>query len=304
MIPIIDISHLFSTNLEHTHSVFDEIHFACTKVGFFYIKNHGISKELISQVYALSKEFFAQSSNVKNIYNISKSKHHLGYTALGEETLQETLAGDDKESFDICPFLETSEIIPTPNVKNFQSITSKYFYALHSLSHRLLHAMAMALGEPKNVFSKHVNGNAIKLRLLHYPQNHYGKTIAGEHTDYGCFTLLHQDDIGGLQVKNTQGNWIDATPIEGTFVVNIGDLMQRWTNNKYVSTLHRVKSPTTRQNRYSIPFFVEPDLETVVSCLPSCISKEAPSQYNDILAEKWINAKFDASYRYRQKNFM
>ncbi|WP_413699511.1 isopenicillin N synthase family dioxygenase [Psychromonas sp. KJ10-10] len=137
------------------------------------------------------------------------------------------------------------------------------------------------------------------LRLIHYPPQQIQSNGAGAHTDYGCITLLYQDQIGGLQVQDRNGDWLDATPVENSFVVNIGDLMQRWTNDCYKSTPHRVTSPTSETTRFSMPFFVEPDFDTKVSTVNSCLAEGEKSQYKDVTAGDWILSRFADTYAYR-----
>jgi isopenicillin N synthase-like dioxygenase len=160
-------------------------------------------------------------------------------------------------------------------------------------------AMAMALKQPEDFFTKHFSCPISVLRLIHYPPQQTKSNGAGAHTDYGCITLLYQDQTGGLQVQGVDGKWVDAPPVEGSFVVNIGDLMQRWTNDRYKSTAHRVTSPTTDVTRFSMPFFVEPDFDTVVETLDSCLADGEQSQYSAITAGDWILSRFSDTYEYR-----
>ena len=122
---------------------------------------------------------------------------------------------------------------------------------------------------------------------------------AAPHTDWGCMTVLWQDAVGGLQVKNRAGAWIDAPYIDGTFVINIGDMLARWSNDLFVSTPHRVVNASGRE-RYSIPMFYDPDFDTVVECLPNCSSAANPPKYPRTIAGEYITAKYDDAYAYRK----
>ena len=166
--------------------------------------------------------------------------------------------------------------------------------------------MALALGDKHDKFTKHFeDSSGIILKFLHYPPsakkyNPKDNIICGAHSDYGYLTLLKQDSTSGLQIKNKSGAWQDAAPIDKTFVVNIGDLMQRWTNDVYTSTKHRVINKGSNSSRYSIPYFVEPNYNTVIKCLSSCVSKSRPTRYDNIIAGDWINERFNDTYVYRQ----
>ena len=138
------------------------------------------------------------------------------------------------------------------------------------------------------------------LRYLHYPiiKKDIGEKQmgAGAHTDFGTVTLLFQDDIGGLEVQSSEGKWIPATPILNTIVVNTGDLLSRWTNKIYKSTLHRVRPMVSNKERYSIAFFADPDSSTKVSVFPSCFNSENPSKFSDITAGEHITQKIEESH--------
>jgi len=146
-------------------------------------------------------------------------------------------------------------------------------------------------------------GPLVRARLLHYPPKEAAidadQAGAAEHTDYGTITILWQDDVGGLQVKNRAGRWIDAPPIEETFVINIGDMLERWSNDLFVSTPHRVVNASGRE-RYSIPVFYDPDYETIVECLPNCASEGNAARYPPIVAGDYITARYDGTYSYRR----
>jgi isopenicillin N synthase-like dioxygenase len=141
-------------------------------------------------------------------------------------------------------------------------------------------------------------------RMIHYPPRQTASSAdqqgAGAHTDYGCVTLLYQDDAGGLQVQNVNGEWIDAPPIEGTYVVNIGDMMARWSNDRYTSTPHRVISPLG-VDRYSMPFFAEPHPDTEISCLPNCSSADNPARYPAVSCSAYMLSRFAETYAYRRE---
>jgi len=167
-----------------------------------------------------------------------------------------------------------------------------------------LRAIALALGIERDFFDARFAEPISVFRMIHYPPRHTARSAdqpgAGAHTDYGCVTLLYQDDAGGLQVRNVHGEWIDAPPIPGSFVVNIGDMMARWSNDRYTSTPHRVISPLG-VHRYSMPFFAEPHPDTEISCLPNCSSADNPPKYPPVTSAEYLLSRFADTYAYRRE---
>jgi isopenicillin N synthase-like dioxygenase len=169
------------------------------------------------------------------------------------------------------------------------------------LGHQLLEAFALSLNLPLNYFKSMCLKPMVTMRLLYYPSQPIvvdeDQLGCGAHTDYECFTLLSQSNQSGLQVLNSNGEWINAIPIENTFVVNIGDLMQRWTNDQFKSTVHRVIN-TSGTTRYSIPVFFGPDYFAQIKCL---INDEIP-KYEPVIAGEYLTQRFNDTYRYRQQH--
>ncbi|QRV73453.1 hypothetical protein RhiJN_01467 [Ceratobasidium sp. AG-Ba] len=250
-IPIIDISGL-SGSPEDKVRVADEIRDACVHVGFFYVKNHGIDENVIQNAVKASKQFFDLPIEDKVKLDIHKSSNFKGYTALlGENTNPEN-RGDLHEGFDLGPEFATGSdsdtpmaginVWPSPDIApGFREAVIGYYQAVVDLGLRLFPAFALALNLPEDFFSDKVRNAAAIMRLLHYPPQTGvvdDRTQGiGAHTEIQCFTILWQDDVPALQVLNTSGQWVDATPIPGTFVINIGDQMTRWTSNQCPSML-------------------------------------------------------------------
>jgi isopenicillin N synthase-like dioxygenase len=167
------------------------------------------------------------------------------------------------------------------------------------LAHKLVHALSLSLGLPEDHFEAMQHQPITIQRLQHYPPQAGDVGPAeigiGAHTDYGFLTILSQDDVGGLQVRNRDGEWISAPPIEGTFVINIGDLVETFTNGRYTSTVHRVVNATGRE-RYSIPFFIDLDFDAVVEPLSSCVTAENPSKYPAFTCGEHKYRRFVDSY--------
>lgn len=296
-IPVIDLAPFLDDTGTAPQKVVQEIYLACQEVGFFYVKNHGISQELVDQVLSQSQGFFSLPETVKN--QVMRSPHtNCGYVGFQKEKLNPRNPWDLKEAFNVG--LETVWI---PELEGFRQIVTQFYeLTTQQVAPQILRAFALALELPPNFFEdKH--GKNYFLRLLHYsplaqiPQP--GQLRAGEHSDYGSITLLLQDAVGGLEVQNRQQEWIAAPPIPGTLVVNVGDAMQRWTNNKLRSTPHRVAVPLdakAKLSRYAIALFCDPNPDVELTCLKSCCSPANPPAYEPILMQDFLAQKLSATY--------
>ena len=186
-----------------------------------------------------------------------------------------------------------------PDVPGFRDTMLAYFTACHGLGVMLHRAFAQDLGLSPTFFDDKLDRPMAVLRLLHYPpapnRVEAGQLGAGEHTDYGCVTLLATDGVGGLQVRTRSGQWLDAPHVPGAFVCNIGDCLMRWTNDIYVSTPHRVLSPAGRA-RYSVAFFLDPNPEADIACLPGCATPDRPARYAPIRGDAFLTARLSPTY--------
>ncbi|MGY5453034.1 isopenicillin N synthase family dioxygenase [Agarivorans sp. MS3-6] len=312
-LPIIDISALHNDDQSQWTSVINAIDKACRDTGFFYVTGHGIPAEQFSQVKAMAEQFFALPESIKQTINIQHSSNHRGWGQVSAEKLDPNGPSDYKETFDMA--LDLSPYHPQvarcsqlygpnqyPNLDGFIQLMQQQYELSMQVALKILKAMALALQLPVDFFSQSFGCPVSVLRLIHYPPQQGQQNGAGAHTDYGCITLLYQDQIGGLQVQDRNGEWLDASPVENSFVVNIGDLMQRWTNDCYKSTPHRVTSPTQQTTRFSMPFFVEPDFDTKVATLASCLAEGEQAQYQDVTAGDWILSRFADTYAYRSED--
>ncbi|BAZ15676.1 2OG-Fe(II) oxygenase [Calothrix sp. NIES-4071] len=287
-IPLIDFCHIKSEN------IIKQIYQACSEVGFMYLQNVNISQDLIEKIFNTSKSFFNQPLEIKQKSAWSDEFSNQGYVGIERERLNPNQPGDLKEAFNVSRLNnQTSHIIAQyPYIVEF-------FNACTKLSNQILEAIGRALELPTNFFANNHNQNHHTLRLLHYPplqkSPHSRQTRAGEHSDYGSITLLFQHEVSGLEVKTISGEWIAAPVIPGTVVVNTGDLMQRWTNNIFCSTKHRVVIPDNlNQSRYSIAFFCHPNDDTQITCLPSCMN-ESPI-YPPISAIEYLLTRLKSTY--------
>ena len=314
-IPIIDFGPFLTGDLAQRREVAARIGTACRNIGFFYLANHGISEALVARTFAEAKRFFDQPMEAKLAIDIEKSPCHRGYFKVGGENLdpaKQTDGGDLKEGIKIGRDLAADHPLVragTPlhganlwpqNLPGWQGAMQSYFDALVGLGKQIMHAFALSLEMDECFFDQMLTDPMATLGPLHYPPQQgvisEKRLGAGAHTDFGCLTILAQDLNGGLQVKNAAGTWIDATPIPGTFVINIGDMMARWTNDLFASTQHRVIN-TSGAERYSIPFFFDPNFHAEVKALPTCIGPGVPAKFPPTTGGQhlldMINATFD-----------
>ncbi|HEY9621989.1 MAG TPA: 2-oxoglutarate and iron-dependent oxygenase domain-containing protein [Crinalium sp.] len=313
-IPIIDMDGLFSEHLSDRQQVAKALGDACRNVGFFYIINHRVSSAQIAEAYRVAKAFFSLPLQDKLRYHLSQSEHHRGYFGVGD------LRADlhEQESFDVLEGYEigleltdddrahlSNSIVYGPNVwstqpPDFKTVLCTYFDTMLSLGRSLFRGFALALDLPENYFDDKITRPMAQLSLMHYPPQQLPlnpKQIGvGAHTDYECFAILNQD-AAGLQAQNNLGQWIEVPPIPGSFVVNIGDSMARWTNDLFAATIHRVIN-VTGTSRFSIPFFFGPNHDAMLACLESCHGAERPPKYAPIQAGEWTAANLSAVYTY------
>ncbi len=309
-LPVIDISPLHDLDIAKWKATIAEIDHALQTYGFMYITGHGVKKELIGKLYARAQEFFALPENAKRAISIDKSGGYRGWSSLGSEKLEKDLPADLKESFDMGIKLSADHpdaksdnpfycVNLFPEIPDIQNTAETYFEEVMSVALKVMQAMALALNQTQDFFDQNFDHSTSILRVLHYlpseHKTHPDQPGAGAHTDYGCLTILSQDEVGGLQVKHKNGQWIDAPPLEGCYIVNVGDMMARWTNGRYKSTLHRVTGDL-KTDRYSVPFFVEPNYNTKVDVLQSCLKPGEQAKYPPIISGEWLASRFEAAY--------
>ena len=314
-LPIIDIAPLYAADASAWPTVAEAIHRACRDWGFFYIVGHPIGAERIDALLGAAKHFFALPAEEKLRIDITQTAHHRGYGAIATEQLDPSKPSDLKETFDMGfhmpadhPEVLTGKPLRGPNrhpeMPGWEVLMEQHYADMQDLAKTLLRAMAMALDIEHDFFDARFHEPISVLRMIHYPPRHTATSAeqqgAGAHTDYGCITLLYQDDAGGLQVRARDGEWIDAPPIAGSFVVNIGDMMARWSNDRYTSTPHRVISPLG-VDRYSMPFFAEPHPDTLIDCLPNCSSADDPAKYSPVTSAEYLLSRFADTYAYRRE---
>ena len=311
-VPVIDFTPFAEEALLESQSTAREIYQACHDIGFMYLRNMDIAQELIERVFEQSRHFFDLPIDVKNQVAWSDHYSNRGYVGIERERLDDAKPGDLKEAFNVGKELNQDEFKSDqaliinkwpPGETAFRDTILEFYQACVEAAERVCQAFAIALGLPESYFIDRHNEQNYTLRLLHYPPVEYApkpeQIRAGEHSDYGSFTLLFQDEVGGLEVKTAQGTWIEASCLPGTIVVNTGDLMQRWTNHVFCSTKHRVKIPTdnrVQKSRYSIAFFCQPNFDTEISCLESCQEADRPPLYPPIASGDYLLSRLQATY--------
>jgi isopenicillin N synthase-like dioxygenase len=282
-IPVVDISKLHNGTRAEQQQVADELGKAARNVGFVYITGGGIDEALFDGVLDAAKRFFALSHEDKMKVYIGNSKCHRGYVPEGEEVFASG-SKDKKEAYDLSIDLPANDpdyvagnplLGPNqwPDLPGFAEAVDDYYTAVFKLGHVLLRGFAMAIGEEPEYFDRYVTKPPSQLRLIHYPfdSSAEDRPGIGAHTDYECFTLL-RSTAPGLEVMNGAGEWIDAPPMPGAYVVNIGDLMEVWTNGEFPATSHRVRKVS--EERYSFPLFFNADYDTLVAPLPKFATGE------------------------------
>jgi len=314
-IPVIDIGAFFGGDEAARRRVAEAIGEACRNVGFFYVANHGIPQPMIDELIGQTKRFFHQPLEEKLKVNIDRVQRHRGYVPQGDLYADVNARPDVQEGYEISlelpaddPDYLAGNIMYGPNVwpenlPGFRDGVYAYYEAVHALGRTLFRAFEMTLGLPQGWFDDKIDKPMGQLRLIYYPPQEGPidprRIGIGAHTDYECFTLLLQDDAGGLQVGNRQGEWIAATPIPGTIVINIGDMLMRWTNDEFVSTPHRVVNRSGRE-RVSFPFFFGANHDCVVRTLPQFVTAERPLKYPPTRCGWWTETMVTGVYEYRK----
>jgi len=312
-LPIIDVADLRSPDIARRRKVAEKLRDACLDKGFFYISGHGVPEELVATVIAQTKLLFALPGEEKSKLDKAHSRANRGYEPMQGQSLEAGAPPDLKEGFYIAaehalddPRVVAGKFNHGPNqwpetLPEFRPVMERYRAQMLELGTLLMRGLALSLDLAEHSFETFCSEPIATLRLLHYPPqppsgapNQKG---AGAHTDFGGLTLLKQDDVGGLQVwDQSSDGWIHATPVPGTYVVNLGDMIARWTNDRYRSTLHRVVNESGRE-RYSIPFFFTGNPDHQVECIPTCLEPGEIPKYPPITVEAHLRDMYRRTYR-------
>lgn len=279
---------------------------AARDTGFFYVTDHGIDPALTAAVFAQANRFFDLAPERKA--RAGKRPGFRGYEGLEGQRLDSGSPPDLKESFNFAgdfgaPTPEPMDNVWPDDLPGFREALEAYCHPMLDLGRELLRLLARSLGEPETTFDAGFGAPSASLRLLRYPPqpadaapNQLG---AGAHTDWGAITLLAQDGCGGLEVENARGEWLRAEPVPDSFVVNLGDMIARWTNGRYHSNMHRVMNDRSQRNRHSIVLFFNPAYYTRVECLPTCREADGGAKFPPCTAGEHIAQRYRESHRHQ-----
>jgi len=304
-IPVVDLSDFLSNDNNKKTDFIQQLGKAYEDVGFVAVKNHGISDKLISELYEYVQNFFALPLEKKLNYEIPGLAGQRGYTSFGREHAKGSEAPDLKEFFQYGQTVENGEVtkseypdnVSVSEIKEFNGTLYNAYRSFEKSGKALLQAIALYLGLNENYFDEYlVNGNSI-LRCIHYPpitKEPKSAIRAEQHEDINLITLLVGASADGLQILTRQGKWVNVTSLPEQIVVNVGDMLQRLTNNKLRSTTHRVVNPPRdlwHTSRFSIPFFLHPKGEMSLACLEECINEKQPKAYADATAGEYLDER-------------
>jgi isopenicillin N synthase-like dioxygenase len=313
-IPIINLADFLNRRPGALRQTAHAIHDALTDVGFFVMTGHDIPAGLIRRTFDEAKRLHNLPMTRK--LSLKLNGHNNGYMAMGRYAVWTSdVNRNDKPDLNEAFFIKrerdpnsalrrSGRRFAGPNMwpdeadlPDFRQHILDYLNAMEALTNRLLPAVAVSLDLPPEYFLPHFVDGQFNLRLSHYPPvpaetNQFG---IAPHTDANFMTFLPQSDVPGLQVRMPSNEWVDVPVIPGSFAVNSGDMMRRWTNGRFLSTPHRALPPAG-QHRYAIPFFLAPHLDTKIECLPTCTGPSNPPRWEPVTYENWITAWTNANY--------
>jgi isopenicillin N synthase-like dioxygenase len=310
-LPVIDVSGLRSAADTDRKAVGRALKAACLDKGFFYMQGHGVPEPLRQSVFRQSEAFFALPEAEKNAIALEHSPCNRGYEPLRAQTLEIGQPPDLKEGFYSGPEIPAGDprvlagkFNHGPNqwpaaLPGFRPVMEEYHGVMVALGRLVMGGIALALDLPRDAFAGFCKDELATLRLLHYPPQpanpEPGEKGCGAHTDFGTLTFLAQDDCGGLQVWDEAAGWMHAEPVAGSYVVNLGDMMARWSNGRFHSTLHRVVNVSGRQ-RYSVPFFYLGNPDYPIRCIDTCLADGERPLHPDTTMEAHYQAMYRATY--------
>jgi isopenicillin N synthase-like dioxygenase len=319
-IPVIDISPFKDGDAIARKCVVEKVAQACVEIGFLIISGHGIPSSTIQNIVTTSKAFFALDPKEKSKVARPRPEIIRGYGGMESEglayTQDEETPPDLKEVFDVGPMdvpnteyyrgvaagVHFTDNLWPSNPSDLRDIYKDYFHRMEGLALDMAHIFATALDLPMNFFDTKLDRHISILRTNYYPKlprpPRAKQLRGGEHSDYTAFTILWQERIPsvGLQARGLGGEWLDVPAIDDTMVINIGDSLMRWTNDKWISTQHRVVNPpfeiAREHDRLSLVYFVQPNYDAEIKCIDSCQSVDEPAKYPPVLNGDYLYTKF------------
>ncbi len=320
-VPVIDISPFLAGTPEGKASVAKAVADACTDIGFFAISGHGVPQNIVEDLRESAHSFFEQPEEVKHRFKHPVKDTPRGFRVFQGEALGRTSGGVDAKP-DLKEFYHFGrEVLPPedpyftgpegkqyfiPNLwpdepEAFHRSAVAYWNALNQLASKVAHIIAVALDLPETWFDDKIDTHATAVRLNYYPLIEdgppAGQIRAGEHTDFGMMTILMgEDEPGGLQVRTRRGEWIDVETRPDFFIINIGDLLMRWTNDTWLSNLHRVVNPPEgskpTRGRLSVGYFFQPNYDALIECIPTCTGPGRPALYEPVYSGRYRDVKY------------
>lgn len=310
-LPVIDVSGLRSAEPADRREVAGNIRAACLDLGFMYIVGHGVPQELRAAMFEQTAAFFALPMDRKMAMDMKYSVGNAGYESMRTQTLESGAPPDLKEGLFIGeelpldhPRVVAGGFNLGPNrwpdgMPGFRETMNAYVAEMLDLGETLMRGIALSLDLDESFFDEYCTEPLFGLRPLHYPPQpanaHPDEKGCGAHADFGGITMLMQDDNGGLQVMGADGEWIHAPPMADSYIVNLGDMIARWTNDRYRSTLHRVVNFSGKE-RYSIPFFYSGRLDHEVAALPGCLEPGETPRYPPTTVEAHMREMYARTF--------
>ena len=317
VIPLLDVGPYLANEPGALQKLGRELRYAFERVGFYYMRGHGVPPQMIASMFEAARRFHAQPLDWKLRLRINE--HNIGYMGMGgsmfrTSQVQRNTKPSDNEAF----FLRRERSPDDPDViankklrglnqwpselPGFKEVVLAYMKVMEDLGRKLVRVYAVALALPPTYFDAMFEQPSLVQRLTHYParpQRGEDDFSIAPHTDSGFMTMLAPNDMPGLSIRLPNGEWIDAPVVEDAYVVNGGDILKRWTNDRFLSTPHRVINVTERP-RYAVPFFFDPHFDTQIACLPSCQTADNPAKYPAIAYEDY--AIWFATRNYEHQN--
>ena len=313
-LPIVDFSALGSSEAAD-RALARELDGIFRGIGFCYFRNIGVGQDLVDGLFRESARFHAQPEAAKR--RLAMNATHRGYMAPNSSVIVTSTVAEVKRPNYSESLMLMHEVAPGdprygtevhgpnqwPDLPGFRAAVEAYEAAMRGFCMKLLRPMAMALDLPAEWFLPHFQKPTTFLRMLHYPPQPEGAPAdafgSAPHTDYGFLTILCQDNAGGLEVRRADGTWLAAPPVPGTWVVNVADMLSRWTNRRWQSTPHRVKN-LSGGDRYSNPYFFDMDMDSIVQCVPSCTGADNPPRWAPVRYGDYLMERLDKNYAYRK----